>query len=355
MPTDPRLAEDLDGVVARTGDVWQALRGQRLFITGGTGFFGCWLLESLVHARERLGLDVSATVLTRSAEAFGRKASHLASHPALTLIEGDVRHFAFPSGHFSHVIHAATDSATLAHPAELFDTIVLGTRRVLDFARQSGARRLLFTSSGAVYGTQPPDVVRLSEEYSPGPDAAAAADSYARGKRAAERLCASAASSSGVEAVIARGFAFVGPYLPLDAHFAIGNFIRDRLRGDAIRVAGDGTARRSYLYAADLAVWLWALLIRGASGRAYNVGSPHAVTIAELAALVADAGETTLPVLVAGSPAAGLRRHYVPDVSRAVMELGVRQEVGLGDAIQRTLDWHRDRRAPSVGGEDIER
>ena len=337
-----RLAADLDVVLKDTGALWDDLRGARLFITGGTGFFGCWLLETLLWANDRLSLGASMVVLTRNRGAFLRKAPHLAGHRAVTLIEGDVRALDGDLGTFSHVIHAATASASPAQPAETFDTIVEGTRRALVFARRAGARRFLLTSSGAVYGRQPETVPRLSEDYAGAPDTLDASQAYAEGKRAAETLCAVHAAKS-FEPAIARCFAFVGPYLTLDAHFAIGNFIRDALEGGPIRVAGDGTAWRSYLYAADLAVWLWTILLRGEALRPYNVGSSHALTIEALARLVADTLAPGAAVEIARQrlPDAAAER-YVPSVARAETELGLRATIPLAEGIRRTAQWHSD-------------
>jgi dTDP-glucose 4,6-dehydratase len=345
------LADDLDHVLAHTAGLWDSLRGARLFLTGGTGFFGCWLLETFLWANDHLGLGASVVVLTRDPDAFANKAPHLASHRSVTLHTGDVRTFAFPQGAFSHVIHAATTSGATLNVVDrlpMFDTIVNGTRRALDFARHSGATRFLLTSSGAVYGRQPSDLTHLPEDYAGGPDPTDPGAVYAEGKRSAEMLCALYADA-GLQPTIARCFAFVGPYLPLDAHFAVGNFIRDRLQGGPIRVSGDGTPYRSYLYASDLAIWLWTILLRGKAMRPYNVGSSEALTIEGLARLVAQNLDAEMTIDVAHRPIAGqLPERYVPDVVRAERELALRPLVSVADGIRRTVAWHTSRREHSV-------
>ena len=338
------LAADLDHVLDHTAGAWDGLRGERIFVTGGTGFFGKWLLESLAWANARLGLSARACVLTRDPGTFAASAPRLAGNAAFTFVQGDIRDFTFPDGTFSHVIHAATESSTTLgrdHPRAMFDTVVDGTRRVLDFATSHGTRRLLLTSSGAVYGRQPPGVTHVHEEFAGGPDPLEASSSYGEGKRAAELLCRLAASAT-LAPTVARCFAFVGPYLPLDAHFAVGNFLRDAVAGRPIEVRGDGTPRRSYLHAADLAAWLWTLLARGASCRAYNVGSEHDVSIAELAFAVAAAAGTQSDVRIAGIPAPGRpAERYVPSARRARDDLGLDAWIGLGDALARTLAFLR--------------
>jgi dTDP-glucose 4,6-dehydratase len=346
MPFPPLPQQDLEHVLTHTRALWEDLRGQRLFLTGGTGFFGIWLLESLCHANDRLNLSVEAVVLTRNADAFRRKVPHLANHPVIRLHAGDVRTFDFPDGHFSHVIHAATeaDAQVMADdPLQVFDVNVEGTRRTLEFARQAGVRRFLFTSSGAVYGRQPTDLTNIPEDFTGGPDPIDMQSTYGiagEAKRAAESLCVLYARQFGLQSVIARCFAFVGPHLPLDGKFALGNFIRDGVAGGPIRIAGDGTPYRSYLYAADLAIWLWSLLMRGANGRAYNVGSASALSIRELADAVADAVPRRPAVTLAVMPEPGAPPdRYVPEVSRAQAELGLIQRIALGDSLRRTLRW----------------
>lgn len=342
---DHALASDLDAVLARTEDLWNELRGARLFITGGTGFFGCWLLETLLWANDRLHLGASAVVLTRDPERFHRSGPRLAASSALTLQRGDVRTFEFPQGRFSHVIHAAVDAVpprTRDDRLRVFDVILEGTRRTLEFARRAGAARYLLTSSGAVYGRQPAGVTHIPEDYSGAPDATDPARSGAEAKRAAEALCAIHADAD-LQPLIARCFAFVGPYLPLDAHLAMGNFVRDALRGGPIVLTGDGTPVRSYLYASDLVGWLWAVLVRGVPLRPYNIGSEDAISIRDAAGRVAECFSPPPEVRITRQPAAAVPDRYVPSTARIRNELGVRATVPFAQAVARTVDWHRRR------------
>lgn len=344
--THPRLpSADLEHILAHTEPLWASLDGKRLFVTGGTGFFGIWLLESLIHARQRLGLDLRSTVLSRSPGGFLARFPHFREQPAIAWLQGDVRDFAFPPEPHACVVHAATETYARTPPTpplEGFDAIVQGTRRVFDFALHCGAGQVLLTSSGAIYGPQPATLDHVPEDHRGAPDCTSPTALYGEGKRAAELLAALYHEQHGLPVKIARCFAFVGPHLALDKHFAVGNFIADALHGRDIAIQGDGTPLRSYLHAADLVIWLLTILLRGEALRPYNVGSDHALSIAELARAVAGLRpEARQAVHVAGRPVPGQRpARYVPDVSRARRELDLQVRIPLDDALHRTLSWH---------------
>ena len=327
-------------ILAHTRELWAELRGQRIFITGGTGFLGRWLLESFAYANAKLDLKAGLTVLTRDPEAFISKAPGLGSDPAISFCRGDVRSFDFPEIEHPFIIHGAAAPGADANSDLLarFETIVQGTGRTLAFASETRCRKFLFLSSGAVYGKQPQEMTHIPETYLGGPDPMDPGSDYGEAKRSAELLCALAHKRSpDLETKIARGFAFVGPDMPLDSHYAIGNFIRDAMNGGPVLVKGDGTPCRSYLYASDLAIWLWTILFRGRPCRPYNVGSGKSVSVLETAAAVANQVTPPLAVTVARPPAGGPPQRYVPDVSRAEAELGLTVTVGLGEAVSRTM------------------
>lgn len=344
---DHELAKDWRHVLQRTSGLWDELRGQRIFITGGTGFFGQWLLESFCHACDELALDATAVVLTRNPARVAKEMPYIAQHRQIVLHPGDFQAFEFPAGHFHCVIHAATETDSYSAPIDrglLYDANVNGTRRTLEFSERAGVERYLYVSSGAVYGRQPLDVSHIAEDSSASPDTMDIGAAYGHSKRASEFLCAVHAARSGQIVTTARCFAFVGPHLPLDINFAIGNFIRDALRGGPIRVNGDGAPLRSYLYMADLAVWLWTILLRGKSALTYNVGSDHAVSIAELARLVSEVVNPRAEVVIAQTPIAGRPpARYVPSIERARTTLGLDTWIDLATAVERTADWYRPR------------
>ena len=348
-----RIAQDdLEHVLEGTSSLWEEMRNQRLFITGGTGFFGCWLLETFCYINHKLNLNARVTILTRSPSSFALKAPHIAYDTSVSLLAGDVRTFEFPEGEFRFVIHAATDvSSRLDSNASLdmLSSILLGTQRTLEFAASHQTSRFLLASSGAVYGKQPSALLNLPETYNGAPDPLDPRSAYSEGKRTAELLCALFQQTTGLNCAIARCWAFCGPYLPLDGQFAIGNFIGDVLAGRPILIKGDGTARRSYLYGSDLAVWLWTMLFRGPALIPINVGSSTEISMLELAKMVAETLNPGAVIRVAEqpSPDANLSR-YVPSVDRARDLLGLSETVNLRESIRRTADWYDGRASDST-------
>lgn len=346
FPVKPLPTEDLEDILAHTRAFWPEARGQSFFITGGTGFVGRWLLESFVHANETLGLGMRATVLSRDPAAFAAKAPHLARRRDIAYVRGDMRTFAFPPDRFDHLIDSAADTEawTKGRPdGDILDTVAVTTRRLLDLAVSAGVKNFLLVSSGAAYGRQPPELERIDEGFPGRPDPVEPAAAWARGKRMAEELCLERTARTGLAVKIARCFTFLGPLMPMDARYAAGNFLRNALDGEPIRVTGDGTPVRSYLYASDLAAWLWTILFCGKPGRSYNVGADEPVSIAELAAAVSEVFASRSPVEImqpAASPPPVSR--YVPAVERARVELGLRGTVPLAEAIRKTRAWYSE-------------
>jgi dTDP-glucose 4,6-dehydratase len=340
----PLPRQDLELVLEHTALLWEEVRGQRIFLTGGTGFIGCWLVESFCHINQALNLGARMVVLTRNPAAFMAKCPHLTANAALVFHRGDVRSFTFPDGEFGYIVHAATDTIARAMAGvrlHTFSTIVGGTERALQFAAASGVGKFLLTSSGAVYGKQPPGITHIQESYPGSPSPVDPASVYGEAKRTAELLCALYQKTGRLDCKIARCWAFCGPHLPLDQHFAIGNFIGDVLAGRPIQIKGDGTPRRSYMYAADLAVWLWTILFRAPALVPFNVGSAHDVSILELAQKVATTLNPQTEIRVGQQVVAGAAPlRYVPCVDRAGEMLELRQIIELEECIRRTAEWY---------------
>ena len=333
--------EEFEAIRTRTASLWPELRGARLFITGGTGFFGRWLLSLFARVNDDFGGQAQAVVLTRDAGRARHRLGALADHDTIALHEGSAETFTNPPGKFDYVLHLAGEPhgpRYSTNPKDMATDMIAGTRRTLQFSAAARPKGFLYVSSGAVYGPQP-GCDLIDEDTPPRPEPSASRRAYAEAKRVGEEM----ALASGVPVIIARPFAFIGPGLPLEASFAASQFLADGLAGRPIRVQHGGMVR-SYLYAADLADWLWTVLLKGQPGRAYNVGSDQPTTLTELAHIVAHHCGVEVNILDETQS-----ERYIPSTRRVHAELNLSQTVDLSTAVQRTVHWHRERAHASSG------
>ena len=338
--------EDLEHIYQNTRYIWESFRGKSIFLTGGTGFFGKWLLESFIYVNEKLALNAKITTLTRNPEAFLLEYPFYMEHTnTVQFVKGDILTYDFNLDEkFQFIIHAATsasESLNKSNPLLMMDTITIGTRKILDFAITQPLEGFLLVSSGAIYGKQPWNVSHIVEDDSFKVDINNPNSAYAEGKRIAELYSSTYFEKDNLPIKIARCFAFVGPYLPLDTHFAIGNFINNAIKNEDIIIKGDGSTIRSYMYASDLMVWLWKILLKGKINQPYNVGSDEEVSIKELAEKISSISNAKVAVKILGSPVQ--KEHidiYCPSITKA-NTINAQIKIQLTESIIKTLNFNK--------------
>lgn len=327
------------------------LSGERLLLTGGTGFVGHSLLDYCAAAHEQGG-GPQVWVLSRQPRAFLQRHPHWRNCAWLHWIEGDLLG-SFRSGHPAYAqlqhaaatlfVHAAADTHG-KQPDDWIEQICTGTRDTLQFAHAQGVRRYLFVSSGAVYGRQPDTVAALAEDYPGAPDPTLPGSVYGQAKRLAEQWCTVYQAKGSMACMIARCFAFAGPHLPLSGPYALGNFVHDALFAEQITLTGDGSPVRSYLHQGDMAHWLMWLLHHGKGGTAVNVGGATPISLLALAERVRDLLAPQKKVVVLGKPNPdAARSRYLPDTRRA-QALGLAETRDLDTAILEMAECHRRER-----------
>jgi nucleoside-diphosphate-sugar epimerase len=328
--TEPQLKRLVEAI--------NQLGGSRVLLTGGTGFVGKWLIETAHIACSNGATNFEIVVPTRDLSSSHAIDAREIGFKNLSLIEGDLLTDTLDIGSVDAIIHAATPaSAKLneSNPAEMTRINTQSMQSALKFAKNKTP--FLFTSSGAVYGDQPQSVAHISEmQDRPYTEITSA---YAKGKQLAESMCMQAAKEGACTPVIARLFTFSGHYLPRDTHFAIGNFVQNVIDRKPIHINSDGQARRSYLYGADMAVWLWSALAKRSSPHPLHIGSEHSVSILELAQAVARVSATeqnfTPEIKIANTSAYLEKFHqYVPANSITKSHLDVREWTSLETGIK---------------------
>jgi dTDP-glucose 4,6-dehydratase len=352
------VRQDCENILAGKTDLLKPIRKETIFVTGGTGFFGVWLAEMIAFLNDVHHFACRLILLGRRPDIFLQKAPHLAKRNDITVLGQDVRMLIELPPETAYIIHAAGSPDSRLHasdPLQTIDTIVSGTKALLAAAaRLPTLRKVVLVSSGLIYGNQPWNQPGIPESFMGNVDCAAASSAYAEAKRLAETLGAAYRAQHRLPIVNVRPFAFIGPYQLMDRPWAINNFIRDSLRGGPIRILGDGTSVRSYMYPSDMVFWLLRILIDGTSGRSYNLGNPEAISLKELAEKISSCFQEPVKIecrLLTDEIAR--RSRFVPDISLAANTLGLSITIDLDTAIRRTILWNQEVR-PGIQAEEIE-
>lgn len=335
-------SEIIVGNVALLSD----LKNQCLLITGGTGFMGTWLAEMVTFLNDNYNFNTKLILLAERSQDFIVKAPHLAMRKDIILLARGITSIVEIPEEVTMIIHAAATPDNRLHASEPLNTaqvIVNGTAALLAAAsRLSNLKKMLNISSGLVYGSQPFNLDRIPENYSGSPDCSSVSSAYAEGKRFAETLCGIYRNQYKMPIVNVRPFAFIGPYQLLDRPWAINNFLHDSFLGGPIRILGDGETVRSYMYPSDMAFWLLRILLDGAVGTSYNVGSPFGITLRQLAQKIADNFSTSLEIPCSTLNSTHLKRSiFIPDITLAQETLGLKLVVDMDEAIKRTICWNK--------------
>ena len=332
--------EDLTQINEALRPEFEKLRSKVIFISGATGFIGKNILESILWINEKNNLDLKIFAISRNPNSFFSKYPHFQMHASLELFKADIcdKLDSLPIQKIDFVIHAATDVVNQQSPIDILGACVGGTSNILSFAKTRGCQSFLLLSSGAVYGNAPLSAGGLEENQCGGVDLQSPKSAYALGKQLSEWITHQSGADL-LQVKVARCFAFVGPYLPLDQHFAIGNFIKSSLLDEDIEIKGDGTPLRTYLYTSDLCVWLIKILVNGLPDTVLNVGGDQALSIEELAYLVKDLINPNIQVKV-HQPPNGISDRYIPNINKIASEMDLRPTIQLKEAISKTVDWN---------------
>ena len=303
------------------------LKGKSILITGGSGFFGKVLCYYLIEIKKKYQIDFEIIALARTPYKIDgvRFLSHDVTQP---LILDEKIHY---------IIHAANPATENLDAQEMLSIMINGTQSMLRFADKNGCEKFLLVSSGAVYGEQPANCENISEEDHFGYPLYDSGSAYTSGKRISEIMALEWSHHSKANLSIARCFAFSGEHLPLDRHFAIGNFIKDVVDKRKIELKSDGSAIRSYMDEEDLAHWLVTILIQSETRGIYNVGSDQSLSILDLANRVAKLSGCE-NVTSLQSQGATRRNKYVPSIEKAKHDFQLGLSVSLDQSIQKMLE-----------------
>jgi dTDP-glucose 4,6-dehydratase len=324
---------DLEEIISASRTNLLQLDGAKILILGGTGFIGKWLVSTLITAQHSLGLKYEISIVTRSPE----KIPAYFKHPGISYIKHDLTSGAIDLPTSDYYVHGSTPSLISTGSMNLQNVSSSTLNGTLSIARaierNHSVKSVTYLSSGAVFGQQ---LLTLSHRpEGPAEIPNSTLSPYGVTKLTNELLIAQMKSNFATQISTPRLFAFYGPHVALDEHFAVGNFLRDARSGGPIKVTGNSQTTRSYMYPIDLINSLLQLVV-SPEDTPINLGSADAITMQELAEKISSMfGHIPIQLLGEDKPS----NNYVPETSWIFKKQQNGTQVKFEDGLKRWNDW----------------
>ncbi|HRU98162.1 MAG TPA: NAD-dependent epimerase/dehydratase family protein [Ruminococcus sp.] len=339
--------KDVEVAVKNTVAI-EKLFGSSVLIAGGSGLIGSFMADMLLYANEHMNADITVYAMDLSMERLTARYKGAVSADKLIFVEhnvNDVPDFDFQA---EYIIHAASPAFPAAFNNDPVGTVmsnILGTKYLLDYGKEHGTKRMLYISSGEVYGQGDLSLESFEESYAGYVDPTSPRSCYPNGKRTAETLCVSYTKQFGIDTVIVRPSHTYGPTATKADNRANAQFVNNGLAGKDIVLNSAGNQMRSYTYLADSASAIISVLTSGESGNAYNIAnSASRTTIAGFAKEVAAQTGTNVifadPDEVAKAEMTPIAKQVL--CSKKLENLGWKGKFSIEEGIRHTLDIMRE-------------
>lgn len=326
---------------------WNKLEGKTILVTGGSGLIGSAFIDAMIYRNETKASGINIWVLARNEQTILERFGEYLKRDYFHYLCQDVSKQIRIDSPIDYILHGAGKGdpySFAADPVGIMNANYLGMYHVMELAREKGTCKVVYISSGEIYGNQPPEyrpeegVRETDYAYV---DILNPRSCYASAKRAAETLCAAHIRQFGADLSIARPCHIYGSTMLASDNRVVGEFLRKANKKEPIVLKSQGLQERSYCYVADAITALFLILLRGETGKAYNIADRYSViTIRDMAKLLADRNGTE----VIFEQATDTEKKGYSDITRAVLDpsnlenLGWKARYHITEGLHRVLD-----------------
>jgi nucleoside-diphosphate-sugar epimerase len=354
------IKEDIIALADIFVDYKKQIEGHTFLITGAGGLLGNYMVKFLQYMNDHvLEIPCKAILLDNFVTGYEKV---IKSDANIKFIKHNVIEPFSTDADIDYIVHAAGIASPVyytRYPIETLDVGIIGTRNMLDLAKEKDVKAFMFTSSSEVYGDPDPAHVPTKEGYKGNVSILGPRAVYDESKRIGETMCEAFFNVYDIPTKCVRPFNVYGPGIRPDDYRVLPNFIEHALRREALPVHGDGKNTRAYCYINDAIECIYRILLgENCEGESFNIGNPEQeISVKQLADIVKEVVEKTLPsfeveIKYTQPPLAVYTdsdpKRRCPDISKVVAFTGYSPKFPLKDGLKRTIEWYQEAHPKNV-------